>query len=239
TTAMSTEFISFQPAPGKALEAYDPTLPPTAQPSTVPPIFLEAMAVRTAVFVEEQHVPATHELDADDARSYHWVVYASVGVSSSTQPPPSFPNAGSSTTPTASRLPVGTIRLVPPPHANHGEGPVRPHSSQPYVKLGRLAVLKPYRGLGLSRLLVQAAVEWARRHPREILVPPTPAEVEAMRLEGKEEPGRWEGKVVVHAQVGVQKVWERMGFVRDEGMGVWVEEGIEHVGMWKNVGIVE
>lgn len=28
-----------------------------------------------------------------------------------------------------------------------------------------------------------------------------------------------------------------MGFVTDKGMGVWAEESIDHVAMWKKIGV--
>ena len=40
---------------------------------------------------------------------------------------------------------------------------------------------------------------------------------------------------MVHAQTTVEKVWSHHGFVKDESMGVWFEEGIEHIGMWKRI----
>lgn len=43
--------------------------------------------------------------------------------------------------------------------------------------------------------------------------------------------------VLVHAQVSVEKVWEKMGFVTDPRLGRWDEEGIEHLGMWKRVDV--
>jgi predicted GNAT family N-acyltransferase len=45
----------------------------------------------------------------------------------------------------------------------------------------------------------------------------------------------FQGLIMVHAQVGVQKLWARYGFEKDEALGVWDEEGIDHVGMWKRV----
>lgn len=41
--------------------------------------------------------------------------------------------------------------------------------------------------------------------------------------------------MLVHAQVQGEKMYERFGFVTDEKMGRWDEEGIEHVGMWKRI----
>ncbi len=207
------------------------------------------MSIREEVFVHEQHVPLENELDADDPRSFHWVVYASVSNVQSTSA------SGGKRSSEGGRVPVGTIRLVPPPHAPHPE-PKTSHvidaelegsrrgqrresrgRGEPYVKLGRLATLKPYRNLRLGHLLVTTALEWASAHPDDVVPELDPMEWEERKvatgaLEGG---GRWNGLVLVHAQVHLERWWARLGFERDEGMGVWDEEGIDHVGMWKRV----
>jgi len=43
---------------------------------------------------------------------------------------------------------------------------------------------------------------------------------------------KWKGLVCVHAQSSVQKMWQAWGFEVDEGMGVWYEANIPHVGMF-------
>jgi predicted GNAT family N-acyltransferase len=45
----------------------------------------------------------------------------------------------------------------------------------------------------------------------------------------------FQGLIMVHSQVGVQKLWTRYGFEKDKTLGTWDEEGINHVGMWKRV----
>lgn len=73
-------------------------------------------------------------------------------------------------------------------------------------------------------MLVEALLGYARAHAAEMV------------LGGGEGEGeRWQGLVLVHAQVGVEGWYTSLGFERDEGMGVWVEEGIGHVGMWRRV----
>jgi GNAT superfamily N-acetyltransferase len=245
------EFISFLPPPGQLIASYNRSLPPSEQPSSIPQLFLDAMTVRETVFVQEQHVPLDRELDADDARSYHWVVYASVSRRSSTDGAyesnttitttnSALPSGRrESDTSTAIRVPAGTIRLIPPidpanPPANSAQtGPHPSHLSpeESYILLGRLAVCPLYRRLGLSKLLVNAVLTWARGHGGQVFLPTlTPAEVEARRLD--HEGVVWKGSVVVHVQKGeAEKVWARMGFVVDEGMGEWDEEGITHVGI--------
>ncbi|KAI5850063.1 acetyltransferase [Tricharina praecox] len=156
------------------------------------PLFTDALAVRMPVFVVEQCIPLENEIDLDDERSWHFVCYS---------------NSGST--------PVGTLRIVPPPHAHH-EGEGVPHDGDGgHVKVGRFATLKEFRGRGVGRALVDAAVAWL--------------ESEGDKVEG------WDGRVLAHAQVGVRGVWERLGFAVDERMGVWDEEGIDHCGMWRTV----
>ncbi len=40
------------------------------------PIYQAALAIRKTVFVAEQHVPVAREVDADEARTIHFVAYA-------------------------------------------------------------------------------------------------------------------------------------------------------------------
>ena len=103
---------------------------------------------------------------------------------------------------------------------------------EPYVKLGRLAVLREFRGYKLGRLLVRTALDWARKHPAYFM-----PSIRAMGLEylGLEKGGsvpKWNGLVCCHAQREVVAAWEKMGFKVDHAMGTWVEEGIPHVGMF-------
>ncbi|KAK6432740.1 hypothetical protein LTR95_011090 [Oleoguttula sp. CCFEE 5521] len=200
---------------GSLFDHYNPHLPPSHQPSPdIPASFLHAMEIREAVYVHEQHIPLENELDEDDRLSYYWVAYAD------------------------ENQPVGCIRLVPPPNEavhefdkhrkkNGGvyEGKVRSdvHDGQEvFVKLGRLAVLKEWRGKDVSRVLVERAIEWATSH--------------GVALGDGDE---FKGLILVHAQIGLQRFWARHGFELDEGMGIWDEEGIDHVAMWRRVEIKE
>lgn len=268
-----TTFVSLQTPLHATARLYDASKRHDSQPHDIPETFLDAMSVREEVYVDEQHVPLENEFDSEDAQSYHWVSYASIATtspspSSELRTDPSLLANGSDhddhvakRKSSASKLAVGTIRLVPPPHdhdlPSHNEGPDMSGSdlpleeaepkgclrrgAEPYVKLGRLAVLKPYRKLGLSSLLLNAALQYAASHPDEILPPlsPTAAEQKKLELEKEGKSGdvvtRWEGLVLVHAQSGIEKLWKAWGFVRDETMGTWVEEGIEHVGMWRRI----
>ncbi|KAF7507027.1 hypothetical protein GJ744_011051 [Endocarpon pusillum] len=116
---------------------------------------------------------------------------------------------------TSSDKPIACTRLVPPPHAPHPNGCENPEE-KPYVKLTRLAVFPEARGKGLAKVLCEEAVGWAARNKEGI-------------------GGGWDGLVLVHAQVGVEKMWARLGFKTDERLGRWDEEGIEHLGMWREL----
>ncbi|KAI9690256.1 MAG: hypothetical protein M1822_009217 [Bathelium mastoideum] len=222
---MSTPSIAFQPAPGPSLlSLWDPDLPPSQQRTLPPPsaplprTFLDAMTVRTAVFVTEQSIPLAAEFEPDDARSFHWVAYADNNNNN---------DSGSTATLATRTVPVAAIRLVPPPHAPDPYT-AAPLPQEPFCKIGRLCTVAPFRGRGLGRVLVQALVEWAAGHAGEI--------GRAGRWGVGEEKGEeWKGLVLAHAQTEVKGWWEKMGFEVDEGMGEWDEEGIAHVGMWKRL----
>ncbi|KAJ0418556.1 acyl-CoA N-acyltransferase [Aspergillus carlsbadensis] len=243
TTAKFT--TTYIPPPG-------PDTPLTLPTRTVPfpygnPMALnDALAVRLEVFVDEQKCAAEFELDDDDARSWHWVLYDENAV---------VPGAKS-----AVRLPVAVIRVVPPPHAHegghgdessltengdgHGDGIVNGSAKyntqhEPYIKFGRVAVLAGYRGLGLARRLMETGIKWAEENAGEInraLAVVVEKERKGTEAESVPVPV-WKGLALVHAQVGVEKMYGRLGFVTDESMGTWVEEGIAHVGMWKRLNL--
>lgn len=274
--------------------------PPDEQPhaASIPRTFIDAMKVRTEVFVREQQIPQENEFDSDDARCAHWVIYASVN--KTVQPAVTDPATGEILRPRQSEtqsLPIGTLRLVPFPHAPHPvdggvyvdeklvsapadssaapttvaaataaaaedtqskeSAPIPPKHTfapdrpttfhdgvEPYVKLGRLAVLREFRGRGIAAQLVRAALDWIRTHPDYF--DPSPAERGFEQL-GMEQPGsaaagaapatppKWDGLVCCHAQEGAVNTWKRCGFQVDEGMGKWFEEGISHVGMFLRV----
>ena len=138
-------------------------------------------------------------------------------------------------------VPAATVRLVPAQtHKLVGRGgdggevgedgvPCEPDyarsevwdGAEAFVKIGRLATVRGCRGRGLGRVLVEAAMQFAGGHGREM-------------VSGKGV-GVWKGLVCAHAQVGVEGWYCGLGFVSDGGMGRWVEEGIEHVGVWRRV----
>lgn len=89
---------------------------------------------------------------------------------------------------------------------------------EPFVKLGRLCLVKEYRGNRLADLLIQEALRWARKEENREVV-------------GGKDGKEWKGLVCVHARIEAMKTWARNGFVLDEGLGTWFEAGIPHVGM--------
>ncbi len=93
----------------------------------------------------------------------------------------------------SSNEPLACIRLVPPPHAPHPNG-FEDAEEKPYLKLTRLAVLAEARRRGLAKVLCEEALGWAARNKGAI-------------------EGGWEGLVLVHAQVGAEKVWVRLGLL--------------------------
>jgi len=230
-TSGDNQFLSFLPPQGTRLAKYDRSLSPAEQPPGIPIIFIDAMHVREHVFVAEQGVPFDREFDADDPTAWIWVAYASVSRRSSNTAnngivpaannssgqghgPSEMPTEGrrESDTSTATRVPAGTIRLLPPVDPARPSqtltAQIAPHPSkykEPYILLGRLAVNKDYRRLGLGRLLVNAALAWAKTSARAAFTSGlSAAEIEVRRIAGEHEVthGEWRGLVVVHAQVG-------------------------------------
>jgi predicted GNAT family N-acyltransferase len=227
------------------IDTYDRRQPASQQPTSIPDVFRDAMAVREVVFVEEQGVPLAMELDADDARSCHLVLYDQA---------PDRPKA----------VPIGAIRIVPFPHDPHplpgsswdvgenSEGLTLTLESppfiidrvtsfhdgqEPYIKLGRLAILKDSRGRKLSDLLVNSAIEWAEKHPEYFNLSASRSYADSKSLELDAYRTTWNGLICVHAQEYVANAWAKWGFVVDEGMGKWTEAGIKHVGMFKRINV--
>lgn len=110
-------------------------------------------------------------------------------------------------------------------------------------------MLPEYRGHELGRRLVETALTWAATHAGEIDAAAAqlatqgqtqgPAQTNddfnSKVVEGGWSPASWRGLVLVHAQVDVEGMYRGLGFVTDEGLGRWDEEGIEHVGMFRRV----
>lgn len=157
--------------------------------------------------------------------------------------------------------PIGTIRLVPFPHAPHPEPGSKftfdgseddstnppPYITdrattyhdgvEPYIKLGRIAVVKEFRGAGISKILANAAITWAQQNPTYFNPSVLEMGMEKMGATRTNEIPVWKGLACVHAQEQVEEAWAKWGFEKDEGMGTWDEEGITHVGMFKRLHI--
>ncbi|KAI0124862.1 acetyltransferase [Xylariales sp. AK1849] len=272
---MGTPFISLL-EPTK-LDGYDRSKPHDQQVASIPSVFCEAMEVREAVFVKEQGWSLEDEHDSDDARSCHWVAYASVNrvidheqVDHST---------GQVVRPRRSETrtqPIGTLRIVPFPHPAHPQdggryaanmvpqsedlgsqggadltasqearesapmpyGPDRATTfhdgREPYVTLGRVAVISEFRGHKISGQLWRAARAWLEVNPGYFDPSVKELGMEALKAERVTDIPLWKGLVCCHAQdrPEIIRVYERWGFRVDEGMGKWWEEDVPHVGMF-------
>ncbi|KAJ5266522.1 Acyl-CoA N-acyltransferase [Penicillium angulare] len=214
-----------QPPPGRKTKLSLPN-----QTTANPPVFNDAMIVRTRVFIDEQNCSPEGEIDSDDARSWQWVLYASESESES-----------------ETTNPIAVIRLVPPPHPPHdlltcpdtasastGNLPKYDWVHEPCIKLTRVAVMPGYRGKGLGRRLVEIALAWASSHAREIDDAAAKLAAESNESASLK---KWQGLVLVHAQVDVEKMYGGLGFQTDKELGKWDEEGIDHVGMFKRIDI--
>ncbi|KAL8860069.1 MAG: hypothetical protein Q9178_003619 [Gyalolechia marmorata] len=210
----------------------EPGLTPPTPPKDVPPPYLSALRVRIPVFVTEQRCSLAGELDADDARSWHWIAFDN-------------------------DQPVATLRLVPVtaevvvggaeqefvamekecvglPDKDGRDKRSEPYHGatamwdgrEPFIKIGRMATLASHRGRGIAQRLIEESLAWAATHGADLSSPGS---------EGLENIPQWSGLVLSHAQKSVQEWWGKMGFEVDEGLGAWWEEGIEHVGMWRRV----
>ncbi len=239
---VGSRIIRFQEPPIN-LDGYDRSLAVLEQALVLPNTFRDAMEVREEVFVKEQGCSLLMEADPDDARSCHWVVYDRL--------------------PGESELKAaGTIRLVPFPHDHHpapgsswdfdpeAESAViasKPipyiidrattyhDGKEPYIKLGRWAVRKEFRGRGLASLLVKEALEWAKKNPKVFNIPSDvlPLTKDSQTMDDDQK--IWRGLVCIHAQEHVASAWAKLGFKHDEGMGKWTEAGIPHLGMFQRL----
>ena len=266
---MGTPFITFL-EPSK-LEGYIRGGPRELQPPTIPTPFLDAMEVREEVFVKEQNVPAENEFDSDDARSCHWIVYASVNKTEELEIRDENGHVIQPRKSSTRSTPIGTIRLVPFPHDPHpidggeywdgvlkGEEARSPQTQtpspiskpyildrpttfhdgkEPYVKLGRLAVSKEFRGHRIAGLLVNTVLSWLKAHPTFFNPSIKEMGLENVGATSDRDIPKWRGLICVHAQEAVQGAWAKWGFQVDEGMGKWSEEGIPHVGMFQRLDI--
>ncbi|KAL4879441.1 acyl-CoA N-acyltransferase [Aspergillus karnatakaensis] len=252
-TSKYTTALLPPPGPNTPLTLPTRTIP---SPPTNSQIFTDALAVRLEVFVDEQKCTAEIEIDDDDARSWHWVLYDEQATTQN----PIFGVLTGKQKEEKLRIPVAVVRLVPGPHASHedfvkawqaiegaGDGE-KQHAAnadvdgakydlvhEPYIKFGRVCVLAGYRGCGLARRAMEEAMRWAEENPHQI----DAAYAEVVKREGGDTGSlqKWKGLSLIHAQVDVEKMYAKLGFETDKEFGNWTEEGIEHVGMWKRLAV--
>lgn len=254
--ASNTQIIIYPP-PGSSILAFrsyilqSPIPEATAQPE-LPSELKSAFALRFSVFVDEQKASVEGEIDSDDPRSWHFVaLVAPLGKSASSGNERAVLGDGGTE---KEHIVAATLRIVPvsstPPEAEEAheaspgelaQGPSHKPTalwdgSEPYIKIGRVATLSSHRRMGFAQSLVESAVDWAGHH-REILRQPNGGELTEGNTERSFD-NQWNGLILVHAQKVVKSFWEKLGFVEDEGMGVWWEEGLEHVGMWRRATIL-
>lgn len=210
------------------LKTYNLVLPATSQSNAFPKTFLDCLSVRDIVFSQEQKaVPLKHLLDRDDARSCLMVLYSPdlitepIGTIRLVPSPHHLhPKPGAhfdvpgDDVPDVSAAELFTASV--PKHARDRATDLH-DGVEPYVKLGRLCVVKEHRGKRYADLLIQQMLQWISENQRF-----------ACGGDG----GEWKGLVGIHARVKALGTWKRNGFVVDEGMGSWFEVGLEHVGMF-------
>lgn len=133
-----------------------------------------ARSVRLAVFVGEQGIPESEEWDADDATAVHAVVRNLAGLT----------------------LATGRLILSGEPQASEASA----LATSGLARIGRMAVLRSARGIGLGREVLQALIAQARE--------------------------RGVRHIGIHAQLSAMPLYAQAGFV-PEG-AVFDEVGIPH-----------
>lgn len=108
---------------------------------------------------------------------------------------------------------------------------------EPYVKVGRLAVVKEFRGHHIAGLLVKTLLSWLKANPAFFNPSIKEMGLENIGATSERDVPKWNGLICVHSQEQVQGAWAKWGFEIDEGMGKWEEEGIPHVGMFQRLDI--
>jgi predicted GNAT family N-acyltransferase len=140
-----------------------------------------ARAVRTAVFIEEQGIPPEDEWDAADAGAVHALARDAVGRC------------------------IGTARLLVEPTglADVGGAEVADRGTSGVARIGRVAVLRSWRGQQVGVALMQALSALAR--------------------------ARGDHAVVLSAQCSAQGFYTRLGFVAEGD--IYDDAGIAHITM--------
>ncbi|KAK4225801.1 acyl-CoA N-acyltransferase [Podospora fimiseda] len=141
---------------------------------------------------------------------------------------------GQLTNPSSSNPPSPSAQT---PSLNFKDRPTTFHDGlEPYIKLGRLAVLPEFRRMGIASQLIRASINWMQENHTIFNPRPSALGFEALGMDHNQ--GilpKWRGLICVHAQETAVSTWEKFGFEVDKEMGTWFEEGIPHVGMWRRV----
>lgn len=129
----------------------------------------DSARIRTAVFMQEQHVSAADEWDGMDEQATHFLAHHINGDA------------------------IATGRILTENHNNH----TRYH-------IGRVAVLKNYRNLGIGHQLMCAMITWCQHQTRS-------------------------AEIYLHAQVTRQVFYQKLGFIA-QGTE-FMDAGIAHISM--------
>ena len=109
--------------------------------------------------------------------------------------------------------------------------------TEPYVKLGRLAVIKEFRRHGIGSLLVNTVLGWLKSNPSFFDPSLLEMGLEQMGATSERDIPKWNGLACVHAQTQVEASWAKWGFQTDHDMSTWWEEGLPHIGMFQRLDI--
>ncbi|KAK3315482.1 acyl-CoA N-acyltransferase [Apodospora peruviana] len=241
------------PSSRECIRKWDPRLKAHEQTHPdIPQTFRDAMEVRQKIFVEEQGVEQCNEFDWDDARSVHIVIYAKglEVVKREVLDPETGAAVIMNHSETCSRQPIGTIRIVPPPHPPH------PRKGEAYIGGDLISgeELKTKDSADNDSVNVDLTGDDGDHvNDRDKKVYAKFGRLAVLKeFRGRGIAGKlvraavdWTIEnseyclVCVHAQdqPHVVRMWEHFRFKRDEAMGRWEEEGIPHVGMFMYPGL--
>lgn len=181
-----------------------------------------AVAVRLAVFVDEQGVPLAAELDERDRSAIHAIAIAPPEVLAAAGDGQDLLDEARSGMAARALAQAGKylpLSLTGPRGSVRDVGSIEPvvgtgrlvRAGSGLARIGRLCVLPPWRGLGLGARLLRLLEEAAL--------------------------ARGTTRVLVHAQVTARTFYEQHGYVLDGPPEVFLEDGIPHVRMTRRLSI--
>ena len=225
--------------------------------ASAPSYMHDALAVRIEVFKFEQKCLPDLEIDEEDDRSFHWVIYtapleAKAGLNNDEDIDPRLKTNSVEAVGRSQHLgeiPVATIRFVTPApagvdgtiaHEPQGFGTVRTpwdqwavengKSIQPSTAGSKMWDLKePYAKIGRLATLKKYR---GRGYAKMLVLGALKWAKEHPKEVAGAEKSAWRGLVQCHGQIQLKEWYTSLGFQVDEGLGTWWEEGLEHVGMW-------